>query len=119
MKLQILEKAFQSNSKLIGKLHKLSWSQRNDYFDLRNRIDYLYLIYFYLSLRPKIKKEVRENYLNKSREDILESILTYDEFEMIDFEYTFLTKQSLEPLIKNYIQQQINKIESKTLELAL
>jgi len=67
-------------------------------------------------LREKIKKEVKENYVTKTKEQILESIVEYDEYNSIDFENQILWKSDLEPLIKKYIQQQINKIENNTLK---
>jgi hypothetical protein len=116
MKLKILQKVVDSQPK---NLSKLSWVQKNRYFSLNNRIDYLYLQFYFLSLREKIKKEVQNNYTFKTKQQILESIVEYDSYESIDFENTFIWKRDLEPLIENYIQQQINKIESNTLELAL
>ena len=119
MKLKILQKAVDSQSKQAKNLSKLSWVQKNDYFQLGDRIDYLYLQFYFLSLREKIKKEVQNNYIFKTKEQILESIVEYDSYESIDFENTFIWKKDLEPLIGNYIQQQINKIESNTLKLEL
>lgn len=119
MKLKTLQKAYTFQTEYVKKLNKLTLSQKSDYFNLGDRIDYLYLQYYFLSLREKIKKEVRENYTFKSREEILESIVQYGEYESIDFENSFIWKKDLEPLIENYIQQQINKIESNTLKLAL
>lgn len=100
-------------------LAKLSWIQKNDYFQLLDRIYYLYLLYYFLSLREKIKKEVQESYVNKSKEQILESIVVYDDYGSIDFEGNSIWQEHLEPLIENYIQQQINKIENNTLKLEL
>jgi hypothetical protein len=117
MKLKILQKAVNFRSK--QKLKKLTWVQKNDYFQLGNRIDYLYLQFYFLSLRQKIKKEVQNNYTFKTKQQILESIVEYDGYGSLDFENTFIWKKDLEPLIENYIQQQINKIESNTLELTL
>jgi hypothetical protein len=117
MKLKTIQKAVNFRSK--QKLNKMSWVQKNNYFHLGNRIDYLYSLFYFLSLREKIKKEVQNNYTFKTKEQILESIVEYDNYDSIDFENTFIWKKDLEPLIENYIQQQINKIESNTLELTL
>jgi hypothetical protein len=117
LKLKILQKAVNFRSK--QKLNKMSWVQKSNYFSLNNRIDFLYLQFYFLSLREKIKKEVQNNYTFKTKQQILESIVEYDGYDSIDFENTFIWKKDLEPLIENYIQQQINKIESNTLELAL
>ena len=116
MKLATLEKAVDSLPK---NLAKLSWIQKNDYFQLQDRIYYLYLLYYFLSLREKIKKEVQESYVNKSKEQILHSIVKYDGYGSINFEGNNIWKEHLEPLIENYIQQQINKIENNTLKLEL
>jgi hypothetical protein len=116
MKLKTLEKAVDSLPK---NLAKLSWIQKNDYFQLQDRIYYLYLLFYFLSLREKIKKEVQESYVNKSKEQILHSIVNYDDYGSIDFEGNSIWKEHLEPLIENYIQQQINKIENNTLKLEL
>jgi hypothetical protein len=116
MKLKTLEKAVDSLPK---NLAKLSWIQKNDYLQLQDRIYYLYLLYYFLSLREKIKKEVQESYVNKSKEQILESIVVYDDYGSIDFEGNSIWQEHLEPLIENYIQQQINKIENNTLKLEL
>ena len=70
-------------------------------------------------MREKIKKEVQESYVNKSKEQILHSIVKYDDYGSIDFEGNSIWKEHLEPLIENYIQQQINKIENNTLKLEL
>ena len=76
------------------------------------------------SLKPKKKLRILRTLLwlkntFKTKEQILESIVEYDNYDSIDFENTFIWKKDLEPLIENYIQQQINKIESNTLELTL
>jgi hypothetical protein len=116
MKLKTLEKAVDSLPK---NLAKLSWIQKNDYLQLQDRIYYLYLLFYFLSLREKIKKEVQESYVNKSKEQILHSIVKYDDYGSIDFEGNSIWQEHLEPLIENYIQQQINKIENNTLKLEL
>jgi hypothetical protein len=116
MKLKTLEKAVDSLPK---NLAKLSWVQKCDYFNLKDRIYSLYLLFYFLSLREKIKKEVQESYINKSKEQILHSIVKYDGYGSIDFENQFIWQENLEPLIENYIQQQINKIENNTLKLEL
>ena len=117
MKLKTLQKAVDYQKKQT--LSKMSWVQKSDYFELDNRINYLYLLYYFLSLREKIKKEVQESYVNKSKEQILHSIVKYDDYGSIYFENQVIWQEDLEPLIKNCIQQQINKIENNTLKLTL
>jgi len=117
MKLKTLQKAVDYQSK--QKLSKMSWIQKNNYFQLQDRIYYLYLLFYFLSLREKIKKEVRENYVTKTKEQILHSIVKYDGYGSIDFEGNSIWQEHLEPLIEGYIQQQINKIENNTLKLEL
>jgi hypothetical protein len=119
MKLETLKKAVDCQNKQSKKLSKMSWLQQRKYFELGSRIDYLYTLLFFLSLRQKIKKEVQENYVTKTKEQILESIVEYDRYGTIEFEKEYIFKSDLEPLIESYIQKQIDKIESYTLKLAL
>jgi mannosyltransferase OCH1-like enzyme len=119
LKLETLKKAVACQNKQSKQLSKMSWLQKYKYFELGRRINYLYTLLFFLSLRQKIKKEVQENYVTKTKEQILESIVEYDRHGIIEFEGQYIFKSDLEPLIESYIQKQIDKIESYTLKLAL
>ena len=109
---------------IIKKVDKINYNklkpyQRSQYFSLKNRIEWLLTLQFFLSLRQKIKKEVAENYLNKTTEEIVNSIVVYDGYGSIDYKNIFIWQESLQPLIDEYVKQQIQKIESHTLKLEL
>lgn len=110
--------------KIIKKVDKINYNklkpyQRSEYFQLKNRIERLLTLQFFLSLRQKIKKEVTENYLNKTQEEIVNSIVIYDEYGFIDYKRYTIYNLALQPLIESYVKQQIQEIENNTLKLEL
>ena len=109
---------------IIKKVDKINYNklkpyQRSQYFSLKNRIEWSLTLQFFLSLRQKIKKEVRDNYLNKTEEEIANSIVVCDDYEFINYKTGYIFKTDLQPLINEYVKQQIQKIENYTLKLEL
>lgn len=99
--------------------NKLKGYQKSEYFNLKNRIEWLLTLQFFLSLRQKIKKEVTENYLNKTTEEIINLVVTYDGYGSIEYKGIYIWESDLQPLIEEYVKQQIQKIENHTLKLEL
>ena len=99
---------------------KLKRYQRSEYLSLKNRIEWLLTLQFFLNfLREKIKKEVAENYLNKTTEEIVDSIVVYDDYGFLDYKRHSIYNLTLQPLIESYVKQQVQKIENNTLKLEL
>lgn len=110
-RLLTLSKAYNFQIEQSKKLRKMSWTQKQDYFDFDSRIYRLYLLLFYLSLRGKIKEQVQGN------EEI--KIVEYDGYDTVDFQGQILHKQDLQPLIDGYIKYQTDLINNHTLKLDL
>lgn len=111
---KIIEKADKIN------YNKLKPYQRSQYFSLKNRIEWLLTLQFFLSLRQKIKKEVTENYSTKTSQQLVDTeFVIYDAYGFIDYKGYTLYNLALQPLIESYVWKQIFEIESNTLKLDL
>lgn len=98
---------------------KGNWFERQEYWDLGHRVDRLYAVAYFLQLREKIKKEVDDNYLIKDREQLSNSIVEYCDYGSIDFGYESVFDFDLQPMIEEYVNYLVDKIESHTLKLEL
>ena len=101
------------------KLSNLNWAQIRDYYDLNERIDKLFTLACFLSLRGKIKKTVNENYLTLSHTEIANSIVKYEENGFIEYENRDIYEGYLQPLIESYVKKLFIQIENHTLKLEL
>lgn len=95
-------------------LKKLNFQQRSEYFSLLNRIEYLFVLKFFISLRKGIRKHVYENYFSG-----VDYKINYCGYGLVEFENVNIHEADLNPLISDYIQKIISEIESKTLTLQL
>jgi hypothetical protein len=98
---------------------KLGYLQRQEYYNLENRIEWLLTLEFFLSLRKKIKKQVSENYINSSIEQISNSIVTCNDYGFVEYKGEWLYTHILTALIEQYVKKQFKTIESNTLKLEL
>jgi hypothetical protein len=110
--------------KILNKFSKISWNkltfqQRWQYYEIQARIEWVLTLEYFLSLRGKIKKEIQNNYTTKTEEEITESIIEYDAYDSVDYKGFTLWKEALNPLIQEYVKQQIKNIEKHTLKLEL
>lgn len=81
--------------------------KRYDKQHLIDRIEWLLILQFFLFLRQKIKTEVQQNYLTG-----VYNVIIYDQYDCIEYDYMYISKASLEPLINDYIkfcEKQITK----------
>jgi hypothetical protein len=109
---------------IIKKVDKINYSklkgyQRTKYFQLINRIEWLLTLQFFLSLRQKIKTEVKENYQNKTAKEIAKSIVVYDEYRSVEYKNNYIFDTQLQPLINDYVNKQIFEVEKHNLKLNL
>jgi hypothetical protein len=101
------------------KAKKLDYSQRQEYYNLESRIEWLLNLEFFLSLREKIKKQVSENYIDSSIEQISSSIITCNDYGFVDYKDEWLCINTLTELIEGYVKCQFKNIESNTLKIEL
>jgi hypothetical protein len=100
-------------------LKKLVGYQKTRYFQVKEKIEYLICLQFFLSLRQKIKKEVAENYQNKTAKEIAKSIVVYDAYRSVEYKNNYIFDTQLQPLINDYVNKQIFEVEKHNLKLNL
>lgn len=110
--------------KILNKFSKISWNklsfqERWEYYETQARIENALTLQYFLYSREKIKKEIQNNYTTKTEEEIIESIVQYDAYNSVDYKGYTLWKENLNPLIQEYVKQQIKNIEKHTLKLEL
>lgn len=95
-------------------LRKLNSRQICEYYSVVSRIDRLFALKLFLSLRKEIGKHVYENYLGT-----VDFKINYCEYRIIEFESVSIHESDLNPLISEYVKKIIGEIESNTLKLEL
>ena len=82
------------------------------------RVEQLFILNYFLRLRPFIKKIVQTNYLNlQNIESLIWEGLNVADDGLIDCQCTWIYKEDIEELIKEYISRAVNDIENQTLKL--
>lgn len=119
-RIKIISDAITKQFKDVKKLKTMSYTDKRTYFDTANRLDYLVTLFYFLTLKPTIKKLVLENYLTLEPEQLITLIVSYEN-SLLDVEFgkhvVSVYDGDLNPLILQYIKDVVNEIESKTLTL--
>jgi hypothetical protein len=117
-KLEILLEALEKSD-------NMSYNKKDSYFEreakraFEKRVEQLFILHYFLKIRPAIKKLVQTNYLNlQNIESLIWEELNVEENDgLVNSEYTWIYKEDIEELIKEYISRVVNDIENQTLKL--
>lgn len=108
-RLEVLLKALEKNDEVSIE----DWSVAHS--DFEKHVEQLFILNYFLKLRPSIKKTVQTNYLNFEN---IES-LVWEEFDVSDdgLVNDSYYKEDLEQLVSEYISKIVADIENQTLKL--
>jgi len=94
-----------------------TWQQRNDYHELNNRIDGLFVLACFLSLRRKIKETVENNYHDLKFTSYHITDLICDGID--EYENYYIDNWILRAYVLSYAEFCFSAINNKTLKLEI
>jgi hypothetical protein len=108
----------------LEKSDNIRYNKKDSYVEVEakrafeRRVRQLFILNYFLRLRPFIKRTVQTHYLNfENIESLIWEGLNVSHDGLVNDEYTWIYKEDLEQLVTKYISKTIEDIDNQTLKL--